>query len=448
MRNHLALGLSLFLAVGTAPADPVGSVVNGVAGVLNGVVGGVTGAAAGGTAGIGSGSLVALPPLLGAGNALNTELPIDLASPTALPGLDQAAVDTGGVLGVSVLQPGADGSVGYSDRDVLTLGPETVIGPQADGLLSGPVAGGGNDTVEIAILDGNGAATGGTVGIAVLSGSDSGSGSGLGVGVLNQDDLGHICVGGQCGSSSQLFDATGLNEQQEVAPGVVVGGGEDTPVTSSNEYVNVGALTGDNAGTGGMVGVGVIAGDNSGQGTLAGACVLCGDNSGIGTGVAVPEQLASATGISSVGVGAAVLSGANSGIGTDVPLSGVTGPLQPVLGNLPPEVTGLLPDSINLGVGLLNGSGTTDGFANGSLFQRNDVSKGLTSGGEDGVAALLPEGDVSTDSDDFAVAADDAGETDEDALDWRRGACLIVVKNVKDQTTQSMQRRCKGRRAG
>ncbi|HUR41280.1 MAG TPA: hypothetical protein VM240_08940 [Verrucomicrobiae bacterium] len=458
MRRH-RIALTLILASSAAFADPVTNVINGVSGLLTNTVGGTTNVTSPGGV---SGSLSGLPSLLGQGGLPVLPTLAAGSSPEPLPGFEVAD----GVAGVSVLQDGLDGS-GYNQ--VLQINQETVLAERVNGLLPGQITGGsGNgETVDIAILDGNGTshaggdgmlsaallsgddtATGGAIGVAVLSGTNSGYGGEASVGALNEGDFLHVCLGGDCvapgadGAGGPVLPAT------ELAPGVVVGGGPDNTVTSSNELVNAGVLTGDSAGTGGLVGVGVIAGDNSGSGEVVGACVLCGDNAGSGPlGVAVlsgdnagnGSQLGTAvlSGDNSGNggtIGTAILSGNNSGNGGQIGVAVLSGPGS---GN-----GGLI------GVDVLNGNGSSNGgggnnSGGGGLINPIQIPRNDGSGGN---GANVP-GSQRAAGDDSLVPDDSETEADDDAIDQRL-ACLIIVKNVKDTTTQSMKRTCRNNRAG
>jgi hypothetical protein len=496
VRNYFALGLGLgvglglIFVAGSAPANPVGNIANGL---LSGGVSAVTNTVGGGAAAAGrAATLVPLPPLAAAGTqAVSLPERLDISSDTALLGLESP---TGDAVVVSVLQYGPDGS-GYGD--VLQLNGETVIGPQLDGQLTEPLLGtsGSDGMVEIAILDGNSTAhaaadgllsaavlsgndqaTGGAVGAAVLSGTASGYGETASVGAVNEGDLAHACVGDSCVSAGALGEGPGVIPYTEVAPGIVVGGGKSTPVGSSNPVLNVGALTGDSAGAGGLVGVGVIAGANSGRGDLTGVCVLCGNNAGQGTlGVAVLSGNNSgigAPGTLPAGVGAAVLSGNSSGNGSTIGGAVLSGDNSgngavvggAILGGDNSGNGGVIGGAIGSGPGSGNGgvigggvlvgggngsppSGGGTGDNGGGPVTGIQIPPGVGSkGGGDSGGAGAPtpdEGTIVAEPDDGAIQQEVEGEEDDEATDWRRGACLIVVKNVKDQTTQSMKRGCK-----
>jgi hypothetical protein len=244
-----------------------------------------------------------------------------------------------GLLGFALISGSNTGNGGLIGLGVLNgdaTGHGTLLGLAA---LSGANAGTGG-LAGVGVLNRGGlSGNGGRIGLGVLSGHGSGTGSLLGVGLLNVNDGFHVCFSGNCVTPGSLA-AMGSSlpvPRLTILPGVVIGD-RSVAVVSSNPLLNLGLLTGDNAGNGGLLGIGVLAGNNSGQGSLAGICALCGNNAGKGplgiallsgndSGGALSSTLIPA-GLAGVGVlnknnagtggllGLAALSGNNSGTGT------------------------------------------------------------------------------------------------------------------------------------
>lgn len=151
------------------------------------------------------------------------------------PNSGNAAAD--GLLGLSLLTPGASGNGG-------------LIGVA---VLSGDNSGNGS-AIGLSILSGSNSGNGDNIGASILSGDNTGNGGDLGVGILNGNNSGN---GGSIG-------------------GIAVLNGDNS---GNGDVVGAGILNGDNSGNGDVAGVGVLNGDNSGNGSVA-AAVLNGHDSG------------------------------------------------------------------------------------------------------------------------------------------------------------------------
>lgn len=192
-----------------------------------------------------------------------------------------------------------------------------------------------NDLLNIGVLAGDNAGSGGFIGVAVLSGDNAAQGSLIGLGVLNGDHSGN---------------SDGL--------GVAVLSGDN----SGNGALGVGVLNGDNSGNGGFLGAGVLNGDNSGNGDVIGAGVLNGDNAGNGGQIGVGVLNGDGSGNGGT-LGAGVLNGDESGNGGQIGAGVLNGDDSGTGGAL--------------GLGLINDTDSVPGDGNGG--------NGGNGGGDGGV---------------------------------------------------------------
>lgn len=315
---------------------------------------------------------VLVTPLLGLdGNGGLADVAVFDGSGTARAGdngLASAAVisgsrtGNGGLAAVGLINGDNTGNTDDLAGVAVLSGNNAANGPLAVGILNGDNTGNSGELLGVAALSGDNAANGpigvgilngdnsgngSDIGVAALSGSNAGNGGFLGVSVLNEGELLKVSSGEN--SLSAMDFVTAATTTAAMFPlvdqaGIAVGGGPDAMPMTHNPLLNVGALTGDNAGTEGLIGVGVLAGDNSGTGTLAGVCVLCGDDSGTGL------------------IGTAVLSGDNSGVSKAIPTE--AGP-----------IAGLA------GVGVLTGDNSgTDGLVSTAVLAGDDSGNGSIAG--------------------------------------------------------------------
>ncbi|MGQ0530434.1 MAG: beta strand repeat-containing protein [Panacagrimonas sp.] len=288
--------------------------------------------------------------------------------------------NTNGLAGVAVLSGNnaANGPIGIGILNGDNTGNSGVLAGIA--ALSGDNA--GNGPIGVGILNGDNSGNGRLIGVAALSGTNAGNSDNLGVSLLNKDTVLKISLGDMSISAEDLVQAAltlaSMFPLVDEA-GIAVGGGADARPMTHNPLLNVGALTGDNAGTGGLIGVGVLAGDNSGTGSLLGICVLCGDNSGTGI------------------VGAAVLSGDNSGISKAIPTEAGTIPGLAGVGVLTGDNSGtggLVSAAVlagdNSGNGSIVGAAALSGSntGNSDLLGVGVLNKAATGNGQIGVGAL------------------------------------------------------------
>lgn len=284
-----------------------------------------------------------------------------------LDGDGSAAAGSDGLGGIALISDSNTGNGGLLALGVLnednTGNADTLAGIAAlsgDDAASGPLA--------VGVLNGDNTGNGELIGLATLSGTNSGSGDFLGISLLNEDQPLQITSDGAevvslNGVTTQLGTIGGSVPVVDES-GLAIGGGSDYTVTSSNDLINIGALTGDNAGTGGAIGVGVLAGDNSGSGSVAGVCILCGDGSGSGP----------------LGVG--VLSGDGAGTSSDGTINSIAG-VGVLSGDGSGNATGLL------GAGAVNGSGSGNGGTIGAGVLNGDDSG---NGGTVGAGVLNGDG--------------------------------------------------------
>lgn len=343
--------------------------------------------------------IVVLPVLTPGGPLAAVTTPIFAALPTPLTTLAPLPAD------VTVLENGANGS-GISQ--VLGLGSNgitpSLIGPQLNNTLVTPLLGlpsGTAQPVDVAILGGDGVgnsnltglagvaalsgntvANGGLVGLGVLNGNNTGNGQlagvaalsgtnsgnstdGLGVSLLNRGETLRVSAAG-----AEVLSLASLTSQAQGAlPGLDQGGlalGGGLPVTSSNPLLNIGALAGDNAGSGGALGVAALSGNNAANAQAVGVGVL-NQTGSANAPLAIDVLSASGSGISSNGAGIAVLSGDNSGVGGVAGAGVLTGSNSGTGGTLGAGVlsganSGKSPTA---GVAALSGEGSGSGGALG-----------------------------------------------------------------------------------
>lgn len=183
-------------------------------------------------------------------------------------------------LGVGVLNRGETLGVSAGGTRVLTLAG---LAGQARGALPGLDQGGvvvggsapatsSNPLLNLGLLAGDRAGSGGAIGVAALSGSNAANAQLVGIGVLNQGGSANAPVGVDVlGGSGSGVSSNGA--------GVAVLSGDNS---GAGGVAGVGALTGSNSGTGGTLGAGVLSGAGSGQSPMAGLAALSGAGSGSG----------------------------------------------------------------------------------------------------------------------------------------------------------------------
>ena len=245
------------LGLPTGTAQPIDVAVLGGDGVGNSNATGVLGAAVLSGHNVANGGLVGLG-VLNEDNTGNGQL----LGVAALSGTNSGNASQG--LGVGVLNRGETLGVSAGGARVLTLSGLT---GQARGALpgldqGGLAVGGGlpvtssNPLLNIGLLAGDSAGSGGAIGVAALSGNGAANAQLIGVGVLN---------------------GTGSAK----APiGIDVLSGSGSGVSSNGAGVAV--LSGNNSGVGGVAGAGVLSGAGSGKSPIAGLAALSGANSGSG----------------------------------------------------------------------------------------------------------------------------------------------------------------------
>ena len=250
----------------------------------------------------------------------------------------------GGALGVGLLNDGDALHIMYGGDTLFTLDAAASqlagllpIGEIYDGIWigTGEDVTSANDLLNIGVLAGDNAGSGGLIGVAVLSGDNAAQGSLIGLGVLNGDNSGN---------------SDGL--------GVAVLSGDN----SGNGALGVGVLNGDNSGNGGFLGAGVLNGDNSGNGDVIGAGVLNGDNAGNGGQIGVGVLNGDGSGNGGT-LGAGVLNGDESGNGGQIGAGVLNGDDSGTGGAL--------------GLGLINDTDSVPGDGNGG--------NGGNGGGDGGV---------------------------------------------------------------
>lgn len=398
-----------------------------------------------------------------------------------LDGDGSANAGTDGLGGIALISDNNTGNGGLLAAGVLnednTGNADTLAGLavlSGDDAASGPIG--------VGILNGDNSGTGDLIGLSALSGTNSGTGGELGISVLNQGEPLAIST-----SSTDTLTLAGLTSQASTFgssvpvidnSGIAVGGGSAYSPTTSNDLINIGALTGDSAGTGGAIGVGVLAGDGSGSGDVAGVCVLCGDSSGSGP-LGVGVLSGSSAGTSSDGAiaslaGVGVLSGDDSGTATGLAGAGVlNGDGSGTGGTIGAGVlngdgsgsggtvgAGVLngDDSGNggtLAVGALNGDGSGNGGTVGA-----GVLNGDGSGNGGSLAAGVLNGDGSANSGGVAVGAvngTNSGQGGTVGVGVANGAqtsgrnatasntesvCTVVVRDDRTGATRSVKVRC------
>ena len=321
-----------------------------------------------------------------------------LASAAVISG---SATGNGGLAAVGLINGNSTGNTDKLAGVAALSGNNAANGPIAVGILNGDNTGNsgklagvaalsgnnaGNGPIGVGILNGDNTGNGSQIGVAALSGTNAGNGGVLGVSVLNKGELLKVSSGDKSLGAADFVDAaitTAGKFPLIDQAGIAVGGGADAMPMTHNPLLNVGALTGDNAGTQGLIGVGVLAGDNSGTGSLAGVCVLCGDNSGTGI------------------VGAAVLSGDNSGISKAVQTDAGTIPGLAGVGVLTGNNSGnggLVGTAVlagdNAGNGSVAGAAALSGnnTGNSDLLGAGVLNKSLTGNGQIGIGALNEAG--------------------------------------------------------
>ncbi|MES2884174.1 MAG: hypothetical protein V4709_05185 [Pseudomonadota bacterium] len=283
-------------------AQPIDVAVLGGDGVGNSNAAGVLGAAVLSGSNVANGGLVGLG-VLNENNSGNGQL----LGVAALSGTNSGNASQG--LGVGVLNRGETLGVSAAGARVLTL--EGLAG-QARGALpgldqGGLAVGGGtpvtssNPLLNLGLLAGDGAGSGGALGVAALSGNGAANAQLVGVGVLNQSGSAKAPVGVDVLSGS----GSGVSSN---GVGVAVLSGDNSGVGG---VAGVGALTGSNSGTGGTLGAGVLSGAGSGKSPMTGLAALSGAGSGSG----------GALGGNVAGVGGG---GAGNGSGTGNGNGGVT----------------------------------------------------------------------------------------------------------------------------
>lgn len=254
-------------------AQPIDVAVLGGDGVGNSNATGVIGAAVLSGHNVANGGLVGLG-VLNENNSGNGQL----LGVAALSGSSSGNASQG--LGVGVLNRGETLGVSAGGARVLTLAG---LAGQARGALpgldQGGVAVGGsapaassNPLLNLGLLAGDKAGSGGALGVAALSGSGAANAQLVGVGVLNQGGSANAPIGVDVlGGSGSGVSSNGV--------GVAVLSGDNS---GAGGVAGVGALTGSNSGTGGTLGAGVLSGAGSGKSPMAGLAALSGAGSGSG----------------------------------------------------------------------------------------------------------------------------------------------------------------------
>ena len=249
-------------------AQPVDIAVLGGNGVGNSNAAGVAGIAALSGNNVANGGLVGLGVLNGDRSGSGRLLGV-----AALSGRSSGRSSEG--LGLSVLNRGESAGVYAQGAQVITLGS---VASRAQGALpgldnSGLAIGGGktvgssNPLLNVGVLAGDRAGSGGMVGVAALSGNDAANAQLIGIGLLNGNGIGAAVLSG---ANSGLGGGLGA--------GVLTGDGSGKGGT-----VGVGALSGASSGSGGTAGVGALSGGGSGTGGMAGGNVA-GSSSSAGGG--------------------------------------------------------------------------------------------------------------------------------------------------------------------
>ena len=254
-------------------AQPIDVAVLGGDGVGNSNATGVIGAAVLSGHNVANGGLVGLG-LLNKDNSGNGQL----LGVAALSGRNSGNASQG--LGVGVLNRGETLGVSAGGARVLTL--EGLAG-QARGALpgldqGGLAVGGGapvtssNPLLNLGLLAGDRAGSGGALGVAALSGNGAANAQLIGVGVLNQGGSANAPIGVDVLSGS----GSGVSSS---GAGVAVLSGDGS---GKGGVAGAGVLTGSNSGTGGTLGAGVLSGAGSGTSPMAGLAALSGAGSGSG----------------------------------------------------------------------------------------------------------------------------------------------------------------------
>ena len=274
-------------------------------------------------------------------------------------------------LGIGLLNDGDALHIMYGGDVLLSLdaiGAELAallpIGEVYDGIWigTGEDVTSANDLINVGVLAGDNAGSGGLIGVAVLSGDDAAQGSLIGLGVLNGDNSG---------------TSDGI--------GVAALSGDNSGVGS----LGVGVLNGDNSGNGSVIGAGVLNGDSSGNGGQLGAGVLNGDGSG--NGGAIGAGVLNGDGSGNGGtIGAGVLNGDGSGNGGDLGIG---------VGNGDGSGQG---DS--LGLGLINDTDTNAGGDGGNGGGDGGNGGGDGGNGSDGEPPI----DVANNPDEGSTGAESA----------------------------------------
>ena len=254
-------------------AQPVDIAVLGGNGVGNSNAAGVAGIAALSGNNVANGGLVGLGVLNGDRSGSGRLLGV-----AALSGRSSGRSSEG--LGLSVLNRGESAGVYAQGAQVITLGS---VASRAQGALpgldnSGLAIGGGktvgssNPLLNVGVLAGDRAGSGGMVGVAALSGNDAANAQLIGIGLLNGNGSGKGTIGVDVlGGDASGTSGNGIGAAVLSGANSGLGGG-----------LGAGVLTGDGSGKGGTVGVGALSGASSGSGGTAGVGALSGGGSGTG----------------------------------------------------------------------------------------------------------------------------------------------------------------------
>ncbi|MEX1670734.1 OmpA family protein [Zhongshania guokunii] len=202
-------------------------------------------------------------------------------------GLALAGSDSGGLLGLSVLNSGSagnDGAIGvailsgansgngeYAGLSILSGANSGNASSLGAAILSGDNSG-NSDAIAAGVLSGDKTGNGGSAGVAILNGANSGNGDSAGVAILNGDNSGN----------SDLAAAAVLNGANSGNSGTVAIAAINGENAGNGGVVAVGALNGPSSGSGGLIGVGIANGLGANNGESGGNDGSCAGSGAVG----------------------------------------------------------------------------------------------------------------------------------------------------------------------